>query len=89
MQHWNVFVCDENLCFFLKERYVWIAIDCGSPGVLRNGFLSGERFDYPNIIAFFCNDGFELIGKDTTRACQENGLWSGTMPYCQRKLIYI
>ncbi|UJR30906.1 hypothetical protein I4U23_018416 [Adineta vaga] len=60
-------------------------IDCGSPGVLRDGFLSGERFDYPNIIAFFCNDGFELIGKDTTRACQENGLWSGTMPICQRK----
>ncbi|CAF0950052.1 unnamed protein product [Rotaria sordida] len=60
-------------------------IDCGSPGILRNGFLSGERFDYPNIIAFFCNDGFELIGKDTTRACQENGLWSGTMPFCQKK----
>ncbi|CAF4756480.1 unnamed protein product, partial [Rotaria magnacalcarata] len=43
-------------------------IDCGSPGILRNGFLSGERFDYPNMIAFFCNDGYELIGKDTTRA---------------------
>ena len=53
--------------------------------MLRNGFLSGERFDYPNIIAFFCNDGYELIGKDTTRACQENGLWSGTMPICQSK----
>jgi hypothetical protein len=64
---------------------VHLAIDCGSPGVLRDGFLSGERFDYPNIIAFFCNDGFELIGKDTTRACQENGLWSGTMPLCQSK----
>ncbi|CAF4291582.1 unnamed protein product [Rotaria socialis] len=58
-------------------------IDCDSPGILRNGFLSGERFDYPNIIAFFCNDGYELIGKDTTRACQENGLWSGSMPVCQ------
>ncbi|CAF4216479.1 unnamed protein product [Rotaria socialis] len=60
-------------------------IDCDSPGILRNGFLSGERFDYPNIIAFFCNDGYELIGKDTTRACQENGLWSGSMPVCQKK----
>ncbi|CAF1283345.1 unnamed protein product [Adineta steineri] len=60
-------------------------IDCGSPGILRNGFLSGERFDYPNIIAFFCNDGFELIGESTTRACQENGLWSGAMPFCRKK----
>ncbi|CAF1280710.1 unnamed protein product [Adineta steineri] len=60
-------------------------IDCGSPGILRNGFLSGERFDYPNIIAFFCNDGFELIGESTTRACQENGLWSGAMPLCRKK----
>ncbi|CAF0868249.1 unnamed protein product [Adineta ricciae] len=62
-----------------------IPIDCGPPGVLRDGFLSGERFDYPNIIAFFCNDGFELVGKHTTRACQENGLWSGSMPVCQKK----
>ncbi len=76
-----------NSCFlFWEKQTIWIAIDCGSPGILRHGFLSGERFDYPNIIAFFCNDGFELIGKDTTRACQENGLWSGTMPFCQSKL---
>lgn len=67
----------------MSLRDVRVAIDCGSPGVLRDGLLSGERFDYPNIIAFFCNDGFELVGKDTTRACQENGLWSGTMPVCQ------
>ncbi len=41
------------------------------------------------MIAFFCNDGFELIGKDTTRACQENGLWSGAMPFCQSIYTYI
>lgn len=73
---------DVDFCFVIIN-FKLLAIDCGSPGVLRNGFLSGERFDYPNIIAFFCNDGYELIGKDTTRACQENGLWSGTMPICQ------
>jgi hypothetical protein len=66
-----------------KQNQFTLAINCGSPGNLRHGILSGERFDYPNIIAFFCNDGFQLIGKDTTRACQENGLWSGTMPICQ------
>ena len=70
----------------MKSEVVFqIAIDCGRPGILRDGFLSGERFDYPNIIAFFCNDGFELVGKHTTRACQENGLWSGSMPVCQSK----
>lgn len=64
-----------------------VAVDCGSPGLLKNGFLSGERFDYPNIIAFFCHEGYELIGKDSTRACQENGLWSGSMPFCQSNSI--
>jgi CUB/sushi domain-containing protein len=71
------------LCSLFVICLKQIAIDCGSPGIIRDGFLSGERFDYPNIIAFFCNDGYKLSGKDTTRACQENGLWSGTMPFCQ------
>ena len=28
-----------------------------------------------------------MIGKDSTRACQENGLWSGSMPFCQSKTL--
>jgi 1,4-alpha-glucan branching enzyme len=78
---------DNDLHVVVSYDCCYVAIDCGSPGILRHGFLSGERFDYPNIIAFYCHDGYELIGKDSTRACQENGLWSGSMPFCQSNYL--
>ncbi|CAF1266773.1 unnamed protein product, partial [Didymodactylos carnosus] len=64
------------------------AINCGSPGQLENGYTSGERFDYPNMIAFFCSEGFELIGDGTARAvsiCNENGIWTPSIPRCERR----
>ncbi|XP_073482747.1 CUB and sushi domain-containing protein 1 [Aquarana catesbeiana] len=71
-----------------KANGVWdrslskcIPISCGHPGVPANAVLSGDKFIYGSKIHFSCTGPHILIG-NSTRVCQEDSRWSGTLPHC-------
>ncbi|XP_042118808.2 CUB and sushi domain-containing protein 1 isoform X2 [Peromyscus maniculatus bairdii] len=58
-----------------------LAISCGHPGVPANAVLTGELFTYGATVQYSCKGGQILTG-NSTRVCQEDSHWSGTLPHC-------
>uniref|UniRef100_A0A8C5D222 CUB and Sushi multiple domains 1 n=1 Tax=Gouania willdenowi TaxID=441366 RepID=A0A8C5D222_GOUWI len=54
---------------------------CGDPGVPAFGRRSGDRFHHGDVLTFFCQSAFELVGERTI-TCQHNNQWSGNKPSC-------
>ncbi|XP_029281787.1 LOW QUALITY PROTEIN: CUB and sushi domain-containing protein 1-like [Cottoperca gobio] len=54
---------------------------CGDPGVPVFGRRSGDRFQHADVLTFFCQSAFELVGEKTI-TCQHNNQWSGNKPSC-------
>ncbi|XP_047218456.1 CUB and sushi domain-containing protein 1-like [Girardinichthys multiradiatus] len=54
---------------------------CGDPGVPAFGRRSGDRFQHGDVLTFFCQSAFELVGEKTI-TCQHNNQWSGNKPSC-------
>lgn len=54
---------------------------CGDPGVPAFGRRSGDRFQHGDVLTFFCQSAFELVGERTI-TCQHNNQWSGNKPSC-------
>lgn len=54
---------------------------CGDPGVPAFGRRSGDRFQHADVLTFFCQSAFELVGERTI-TCQHNNQWSGNKPSC-------
>lgn len=57
------------------------AISCGHPGVPANAVLTGELFTYGAVVHYACKGSGDLVG-NSTRVCQEDSHWSGTLPHC-------
>ncbi|KAK2521486.1 Svep1 [Columba livia] len=75
-----------------KESGIWvpsfsddicIPVSCGTPEPPEHGFLVGTKYSYKDVILYKCDSGYELQG-DAERTCQEDKLWSGTVPVCRR-----
>ncbi|XP_018585768.2 sushi, von Willebrand factor type A, EGF and pentraxin domain-containing protein 1 isoform X1 [Scleropages formosus] len=58
-----------------------MAVSCGHPGDIVNGFVQGDSFLYPDTVHYGCFPGFLLKG-GASRACQSNGQWGGEKPLC-------
>ncbi|XP_067840108.1 CUB and sushi domain-containing protein 1-like [Heptranchias perlo] len=58
-----------------------LPISCGHPGVPVNGELFGDAFTFGSAVRYTCTRARSLIG-NTTRICQENSHWSGSLPHC-------
>ncbi|NP_444401.2 CUB and sushi domain-containing protein 1 precursor [Mus musculus] len=58
-----------------------LAISCGHPGVPANAVLTGELFTYGATVQYSCKGGQILTG-NSTRVCQEDSHWSGSLPHC-------
>ncbi|XP_068184525.1 CUB and sushi domain-containing protein 1a [Antennarius striatus] len=54
---------------------------CGDPGVPAFGHRSGDRFQHGDVLTFYCQSAFELVGERTI-TCQHNNQWSGNKPSC-------
>ncbi|KAM7423965.1 hypothetical protein PAMA_000362 [Pampus argenteus] len=54
---------------------------CGDPGVPAFGRRSGDRFQHGDVLTFFCQSAFELVGERSI-TCQHNNQWSGNKPSC-------
>lgn len=54
-----------------------------------NYLIKNETVDfiYQDILAYQCNDGFELSSGNLTRHCQASGAWSGEEPNCTGQLL--
>lgn len=60
---------------------------CGDPGVPAFGRRSGDRFQHGDVLTFFCQSAFELVGERTI-TCQHNNQWSGNKPSCVCKYAH-
>ncbi|XP_005082661.1 CUB and sushi domain-containing protein 1 [Mesocricetus auratus] len=58
-----------------------LSISCGHPGVPANAVLTGELFTYGATVQYSCKGGQILTG-NSTRVCQEDSHWSGSLPHC-------
>ena len=58
--------------------------DCGDPGTPSNGGRTLDGTRRGDSVEYTCNTGFRLIG-NAARECQQNGIWSGTLPTCNSK----
>ncbi|XP_019618629.1 PREDICTED: sushi, von Willebrand factor type A, EGF and pentraxin domain-containing protein 1-like [Branchiostoma belcheri] len=48
-----------------------------------NGQMAGGNA-YGDIVVYVCDAGYELVGGNVTRTCQEDKEWSGTQPECHK-----
>ena len=84
----------NNLSWPVSESRVMIVmicatvVDCGDPGTPIHGTKWSGSTSLNSICKYMCDRGFRLVG-DSFRVCQAGGTWSGALPTCQRKTIYI
>merc|ERR1719318_856068 len=57
-------------------------INCGFPGYIENGQISGFNYYFGDSILNSCNDGYKLSGPHH-QTCLGSGLWSGDKPSCE------
>ncbi|NXV57103.1 SVEP1 protein, partial [Molothrus ater] len=75
-----------------KENGVWMPpfsddicspVSCGTPESPEHGFVVGTKYNFKDVSLYKCDSGYELQG-DAERTCQEDKLWSGSVPVCRR-----
>jgi hypothetical protein len=57
-------------------------MNCGFPGYLDNGEVTGHSYLFGDTVSFSCSPGFRLFGP-TSQLCLPNGTWSGLKPVCE------
>jgi hypothetical protein len=60
-------------------------INCGSPGILPNGWLEGTRTTLHAVVTFRCQEGMTFEGPSYRTICQADGRWSHPLPRCYGK----
>lgn len=57
---------------------------CPDPGTPTYGFKIGTDYSVGAIVEYSCADGYSLVGS-SSRTCQLDGTWSGSLPQCVQK----
>jgi hypothetical protein len=78
---WSTVVQIEDTFLF------FLAVDCGSLAVPKNGSSKGSSTIYPDVVTFECDKGFQLRGS-AARKCQANRKWSGDLTACEGMFLY-
>ena len=63
-------------------------VDCGVPEAPSNGGVNVDKTTVGSSVVYYCKQGFVLSG-DTRRVCKLNGRWSGSVPSCNSKCLYV
>jgi len=58
-------------------------INCGFPGYLSNGVITGQSYHFGDILGYACRPGFQLVDGDRSQWCGRDGKWSGKKPTCK------
>ncbi|XP_076823257.1 uncharacterized protein LOC143469448 [Clavelina lepadiformis] len=62
-----------------------LTASCEELEPLENGEISGS-LTYGSKVTYTCNDGYFLVGS-STRRCQSDKTWSGSVPFCEGVLM--
>ena len=85
----NNIIC---FCFFILHLHIITMeieeINCGSPGILPNGWLEGTRTTLHAVVTFRCQEGMTFEGPSYRTICQADGRWSHPLPRCYGKKIF-
>lgn len=60
---------------------------CGDPGVPTSGRRNVTGTTQGHTVTYACITGYRVSGS-TTRTCQSDGIWSGSLPSCTRECIH-
>ena len=55
--------------------------ECGVPGSPANGQVDYRSQAVGSVASYECDEGFTLVG-ESTRVCENNTQWSGSVPTC-------
>ncbi|XP_040263211.1 complement factor H isoform X4 [Bufo bufo] len=58
---------------------------CGHPGDIPFGSFqlsNEESFIFGAVVQYFCDDGYQMVSKETKRQCTASG-WSNYLPHCE------
>ncbi|GAB0199455.1 CUB and sushi domain-containing protein 3 [Grus japonensis] len=56
-------------------------VSCGHPGSPPHAQISGDKYTVGSVVRYSCLGKRTLIG-NSTRMCQLDGRWSGSLPHC-------
>ena len=62
-------------------------INCGSPGILPNGWLEGQKTTLHAVVTFRCQEGMTFEGPSYRTICLADGRWSHPLPRCYGKFF--
>ncbi|XP_060077759.1 sushi, von Willebrand factor type A, EGF and pentraxin domain-containing protein 1-like, partial [Ylistrum balloti] len=57
-------------------------VNCGEPTFVANSGRLGDLYTYGNLLTYFCEDGYTLVGDDVL-VCLEDATWSSFPPQCE------
>ena len=87
-----IYIYVRPCSFYLMSNTFFLVdlISCNDPGTPLNGERKIESTFEGDIVEYYCNEGYELIG-DEERICLGDGLWSGQLPICRQisKIAYV
>jgi len=67
---------------WLKLLHLSLAVvSCGHPGSPPHAQISGDKYTVGSVVRYSCLGKRTLIG-NSTRMCQLDGRWSGSLPHC-------
>ncbi len=67
---------------FLSCCYTSIGFECQHLASPEHGVVVVSGTVAGSVATYRCDSGFVLVGSKT-RTCQDNGVWSGTEPFCR------
>ena len=74
-------------CITLVIFFILAVVDCGNLNDPDNGqVIHATVTTFGQTATYSCNSGYNLVG-DSTRTCQAEGEWSGSVPTCQSMLL--
>ncbi|XP_068228821.1 sushi, von Willebrand factor type A, EGF and pentraxin domain-containing protein 1-like isoform X2 [Palaemon carinicauda] len=82
------YVSHDEATLICSDKGIWEGeniscepVDCGDPGTLPNGQITGTSFTLGSKVTFSCDEGFNLLGESITE-CLPDGSWSNYVTSC-------
>ncbi|KAI1231212.1 hypothetical protein IHE44_0008149 [Lamprotornis superbus] len=64
-----------------KKKKKCLLVSCGHPGSPPHSQISGDKHTVGSVVRYSCLGRRTLVG-NSTRMCQLDGRWSGSLPHC-------
>lgn len=85
----NLLMILVNIEDLLTNHLPLFVVGCGIPGKPNRGYRVGNDFSTGATVEYFCDSGLRMVSGSRLRTCNEHGKWSGTLPRCRGKCLFI